>query len=160
MFNEVRILRIFFYLLFFLNSFSYRSWSWLYGSWIYNYICNQWLSPLTLWVRISLRWGVVDFGPLFYEKFPLTLKDENFATTKKRIKISSKIWKIKFWHLAFSDEYISETIIHFVDTDIHWHITARSQQSIKKNHQTWMQNKNSAYLPNKWKFWILALFLK
>jgi hypothetical protein len=28
------------------------SWSWSYGSWIYNYICNQCLSPLTLWVRI------------------------------------------------------------------------------------------------------------
>jgi len=25
--------------------------SWSYGSWIYNYLCNQCLSPLTLWVR-------------------------------------------------------------------------------------------------------------
>ena len=25
------------------------SWSWLYGRWIYNYLCNQYLSPLT-WV--------------------------------------------------------------------------------------------------------------
>ena len=24
---------------------------WLYGSWIYNYLCNQCLSPLKLWVR-------------------------------------------------------------------------------------------------------------
>ena len=30
------------------------SWSWSYGSWIYNYLCNQWLSPLMLWVRISI----------------------------------------------------------------------------------------------------------
>jgi hypothetical protein len=30
-------------------------WSWLYGSWIYNYLCNQCLSPLTLWIRIPLR---------------------------------------------------------------------------------------------------------
>jgi hypothetical protein len=29
-------------------------WSWSYGSWIYYYICNQFLSPLTLWVRIPL----------------------------------------------------------------------------------------------------------
>ena len=28
------------------------SWSWSYGSWIYNYLCNQHLSPLMLWVRI------------------------------------------------------------------------------------------------------------
>jgi len=26
-----------------------------YGSWIYNYQCNQYISPLTLWVRIPLR---------------------------------------------------------------------------------------------------------
>jgi hypothetical protein len=25
--------------------------SWSYGSWIYNYLCNQCLSPLKLWVR-------------------------------------------------------------------------------------------------------------
>ena len=31
------------------------SWSWSYGSWIYNYLCNQWLSSLMLWVRISIR---------------------------------------------------------------------------------------------------------
>jgi hypothetical protein len=31
------------------------SWPWLYGSWIYNYLCNQYLSPLMLWVWISIR---------------------------------------------------------------------------------------------------------
>jgi len=30
------------------------SWPWSYGSWIYNYLCNQCLSPLMLWVRISI----------------------------------------------------------------------------------------------------------
>ena len=28
---------------------------WSYGSWIYNYICNQYLSPLMLWVWILIR---------------------------------------------------------------------------------------------------------
>ena len=28
-------------------------WPWSYGSWIYKYMCNQCLSPLTLWVQIS-----------------------------------------------------------------------------------------------------------
>ena len=36
------------------------SWSWSYGSWIYNYLCNQCLPPLTLWVRILLRRGELD----------------------------------------------------------------------------------------------------
>jgi hypothetical protein len=29
-----------------------QSWSWSYGSLIYNYLCNQFLSLLTLWVQI------------------------------------------------------------------------------------------------------------
>ena len=28
-----------------------ESWQWSGGCWIYNYMCNQSLSPLTLWVR-------------------------------------------------------------------------------------------------------------
>ena len=36
------------------------SWSWSYGIWIYNCLCNQCLSPLTLWVRIPFRRGVLD----------------------------------------------------------------------------------------------------
>jgi hypothetical protein len=31
------------------------SWPWSYGSWIYNYLCIQCLSPLMMWVRISIR---------------------------------------------------------------------------------------------------------
>ena len=27
------------------------SWPWLHSSWIYNYLCNQCLSPLKLWLR-------------------------------------------------------------------------------------------------------------
>jgi hypothetical protein len=30
------------------------SWSWSYGCWIYNYLHNQCLSPLKLWVRVPL----------------------------------------------------------------------------------------------------------
>jgi hypothetical protein len=33
---------------------------WSHGSWIYNYLCNQCLSALTLWVRIPLRRAVLD----------------------------------------------------------------------------------------------------
>ena len=32
-----------------------HSWPCSYGSWIYNYLCNQCLSPLMLWVRILMR---------------------------------------------------------------------------------------------------------
>ena len=33
---------------------------WSYGSWIYNYLCNQCLSLLQLWVQIPLRRGLID----------------------------------------------------------------------------------------------------
>jgi hypothetical protein len=31
------------------------SWLWSYGSWNFHYLSNQCLSPLMLWVRISIR---------------------------------------------------------------------------------------------------------
>jgi hypothetical protein len=36
------------------------SWPWSYGRWIYNYLCNQYLSPLTLKVWIPFSRGVLD----------------------------------------------------------------------------------------------------
>jgi len=41
-------------------SFRGQLWSWSYGSCIYNYLCNQCLSPLRLWVQILLRQGVLN----------------------------------------------------------------------------------------------------
>ena len=37
-----------------------QSWPLSYGSRIYNYLCNQCLSPLRLWVQILLGRGVLD----------------------------------------------------------------------------------------------------
>jgi len=42
------------------NSNQGLSWPSSYGSWIYNYLCNQCLSPLTLWGRIPPSRGVLD----------------------------------------------------------------------------------------------------
>jgi hypothetical protein len=36
------------------NVFTGPSWPWSHGSWINNYLCNRCLSPLMLWVQISL----------------------------------------------------------------------------------------------------------
>jgi hypothetical protein len=38
----------------------YKLGSWSYDSWICNYLCNQCLSPLKLWVRNPLRGGVLN----------------------------------------------------------------------------------------------------
>jgi hypothetical protein len=40
--------------------FRWPLWSCLHGSWIHNYLCNQCLSPLMLWVLIPIRRGVLD----------------------------------------------------------------------------------------------------
>jgi hypothetical protein len=62
------------------------SWPWSYGSWIYNYLSNQSLSPLMLWVRISIRarcrtlcdqiwqWFVTGRGFLRVLRFPPPIK--------------------------------------------------------------------------------------
>ena len=34
---------------------SLTSWPWSHGSWIYNYLCNQFLSPLMLWISVRAR---------------------------------------------------------------------------------------------------------
>jgi len=50
------------------HTFVWRpSWSWSYGSWIFNYLCNQCLSQLMLWVRIRLTRVVVDAS--LWDKF-------------------------------------------------------------------------------------------
>ena len=38
-----------------LNHFEGPSWPWSYGRWLYNYLYNQCLSLLMLWVRIAIR---------------------------------------------------------------------------------------------------------
>ena len=57
--NKQIITRIIWFLLFYFFCVSfvlyiYLEGMWSYGSWIYNYLCNQCLSPLTLWVKIPL----------------------------------------------------------------------------------------------------------
>jgi hypothetical protein len=44
---------------------------WSYGSWIYNYLCNQCLSPLTLWVRTPLVY-------FFYQLWKILIKVINY----------------------------------------------------------------------------------
>jgi hypothetical protein len=57
---KIRAVRNNLFMIYGLNICSWKEneeplWSWSHGSWIYNYLCNQCLSPLMLWVRISIR---------------------------------------------------------------------------------------------------------
>ena len=40
--------------------------SWSYGCWIYNYLCSQCLSPLKLWVGISLMARCTRYNIMWY----------------------------------------------------------------------------------------------
>jgi hypothetical protein len=50
-----KISRCIFNTTFYLLASKRPSWPWSYGNWIYNCLCNQYLSPLILWGRISIR---------------------------------------------------------------------------------------------------------
>jgi len=65
-------------------------WSWLYGSWIYNYLCNQCLSPLILWVRIPLRQGVLD--TTLYDKVCQWLAAGRWFSAGTSVFSTNKIW--------------------------------------------------------------------
>jgi hypothetical protein len=54
------------------------SWPWSYGSWIYNYLCNQCLSPLMLWVRISIRARCTTLCDKFVSDFSSTNKTDSY----------------------------------------------------------------------------------
>jgi hypothetical protein len=38
----------------------------IHGSWVYNYICNQYLSPLKLWVRIPFMARCTRYNLMWY----------------------------------------------------------------------------------------------
>jgi hypothetical protein len=54
------VLVVWYFFFSFYLKFEGPSGSWSYRSWIYNYLCNQWLLPLTLCFRIPLMRGVLD----------------------------------------------------------------------------------------------------
>ena len=73
---------------------SVPSWSWPYGSWIFNYLCNQCLSPLTLWVRIPLMtwhtlYNFIKFvcGFLLVLRFPPPKKTDRNDITEILLKV-------------------------------------------------------------------------
>jgi hypothetical protein len=83
--------------------------SWSYWSWIFNYLCNQCLSPLSLWIGIWLRQGVLD--TTLYDKVsnltfdPILLWEICSRNTNQRYYIHMPVclkWEIKreFWCLT------------------------------------------------------------
>jgi hypothetical protein len=67
------------------------SWSWSYGSWIYNYLCNQCLSPLKLWVRpvrvevYSIQHFVIKFVSNLWQVWMLHLNNKSIHNKRKSV---------------------------------------------------------------------------
>ena len=59
-----------------------------YGSWIYNYLCNQCLSTLTLWVWILLRRGVLN--TTLCDKFCLWLERDRLFSPGPPVSSTNK----------------------------------------------------------------------
>jgi hypothetical protein len=86
--------------------------SWSYGSWIYNCLCDQCLSPLTLWGRIPIWWGVLDatlchkvcqwlapglwFSPGTPVSYLLSVKEISYQQTDTLV----SLLYVQVWHLS------------------------------------------------------------
>ena len=123
----------------------WNSCSWSYGSWIYDYLCNQWLSPLTLRVRIQLRRDVLDktlddkvcqwlvTGWWFSLGTPVSSinKTDRHNITEVVLKVALNTAPPKLWlsiqHQSFVVSSISETTTYSNETLglLHLHCTIK-----------------------------------
>ena len=124
------------------------SWSWSYCSWIYNYICNECLSPLKLWVRTPLDTKLCDkvcqwlatarwFSP--GTPFSSTNKTDHHDITEILLKVALNIinqptimhllylWSnVTIWQLNIIDNIrnLQKTIIKYLR--VKWYISIRA----------------------------------
>jgi hypothetical protein len=108
--NCVFLSRLYYSSFYFLNSFfdltiNFKgfSWSWSYGSWLYNYLCNQYLSPLTLWVQIPLSRGVQRYVIKFVSDMRQVDGFHRVVWFPRPIKLTAKIYiEILYFTFIFS----------------------------------------------------------
>ena len=80
---------------------SQSEWAVVGGSWVYNYLCNQCLSPLMLWVRIQLRRGV--FDTILYDKVCQWLATGRWFSTCTPVSLHQSNWPPIYrynWNIA------------------------------------------------------------
>jgi len=105
------------------------SWSWSYGSFIFNYmyLFNTCLSPLTLWVRILLRRGVLDTGWLFSPGTPVSSTNktdcQDVAVILLKVALkhhnpnpNSNIWTLKYMCTKTNIKTMIDSFIILKDT--------------------------------------------
>ena len=68
------------------------SWSWSYIGWVYNYLCNQYLSPLTLWVRITLSRGFLNTIQPYVIKYFSDMTEILLKMALNTINQTNQVW--------------------------------------------------------------------
>ena len=116
------------------------SWSWSYGSWIYSYLCNYCLSPLTFWVRIPHRRGVLD--TTLYDKVCQWIAAGRWFSSGKPVssinnqqtvphviieillKVALTIPSIPSWLFNIDERIIIFILYQYYYSDRYWNITS------------------------------------
>jgi hypothetical protein len=127
------------------------------GSWIYNYLCNQCLYPLTLWVWILLRQGVLD----------TTLCDKVFKYNLQQV--SSFLWvlrlppPIKLTATTYVTEILLKVVLITITltplklTNLQWRDYIFQAASLWSLRYTWRaataQSENQQQVCCKWSHW-------
>jgi hypothetical protein len=85
-------------------------WSCSYDSWIYNYLCNQCLSPLTLWIRIPLMARCTRYN-IMWQSLSVTCGRSVFFFTDTLVSSTNKTDRQSWynWNLL---KVVLNTIIH------------------------------------------------
>jgi hypothetical protein len=102
------------------------SWPWSYGSWIYNYLCNQCLSPLMLWVPcisdihiLFVWWCLMPRSSIFQLHHGSQVywwrKPEDTEKTTDLLQVTDKIYHIMLYTSPWSRFELTTSVVIGID---------------------------------------------
>jgi hypothetical protein len=112
---------------------KWPSWPWSYGSWIYNYLCNQCLSPLMLWVRISIRARCTTLCDKFVS---------DFSSFPQPIKLTATIYTEILWKVALNTFKQTNNMQSWLKSVIVWYINEKYALSMSHCDLIWVRLNN------------------
>jgi hypothetical protein len=137
------------------------SWPWSYGSWIYNYLCNQCLSPLMLWVGIPLMRGVLDTilcdkvcqwlatGRWFSPGTPVSSTNKtdhhNVSEILLKVVLNTITWRLKCNALEL-DNILKKS--NFCFANFQMFLSHKNMRNVEIAYPKWFINQESTKCPN------------
>jgi hypothetical protein len=131
------------------GTFYKLGWPWSYGSLTYNYLCNQCLSPLMLWVRISIgaRCTICDKvrkvgGFLRVLRFPPRYNWNIVERSVKHHQTNKKFgWNIHLWKVNLNGDDHKCQQINRLSSD---------SLNTKRDHDMWCWKSRSGLGTKMW----------